>query len=117
MIESQKAAERAIINLPAAKTAPKAFIAAALAAYIKQQHPAAAPEWNQSEHCRFLIYAISRLLPHQLDPDEIASSLAILESLGLGGNASQFKQHFADAKNGALLPAARKAGDLGLTLD
>lgn len=97
--------EDRIARLVAGGAAPKEYIAAALKGYIAKIHGGVKPtKWGQTDHCRFLLWLMLQSLPQQT-PEWKNATFAILCELGLGGNASQFRQNFASDKNGALLPS------------
>lgn len=101
---SEPSLEDRIARLIAGGAAPKEYIAAALKGYIAKIHGGVKPtKWGQTDHCRFLLWLILQGLPPQTAEWKQAT-FAILCELGLGGNASQFRQNFASDKNGALLP-------------
>jgi hypothetical protein len=97
--------EDRIARLIAGGQAPKEYIAAALKGYIAKIHGGVKPtKWGQIDHCRFLLWLMLQGLPQQT-PEWKNATFAVLCELGLGGNASQFRQNFASDKNGALLPS------------
>lgn len=94
----------------------KAAMKALLTAYTAKFHPGTKPAWGQIEHSRFILFALNRFIEI---PDAARAPLFdLLQTCGLGGNASQFAQHFADDKNGALLaPSKAKAATISLALE
>ncbi len=92
-----------------AKPAAKAL----LLAYIRDLHAGEKPaQWGQADHARFALYCVVKTLAKaEIEvPAEAKQALyALFQAHGLATNASAFRQYFAEAKNGALLPAAKAA--------
>lgn len=70
--------------------------------------------YGQKEHSIFILWAIIRLIPNDLDENTRRAIHAFLSANGAGGNASQFRQFYSKAKNGSLLPSAEQAADIDI---
>ncbi len=75
----------------------KAFASGILNAFIAGPCEGRTPEWTQQQHCLFLTYILTRLMPCTFNQEAV---YALLNTSGIGANASQFVKAFtADDKH------------------